>query len=61
MNRFEEHTTKFVQTIGKKEGVVSPSIINSALFGYRSAENSECIFDGSVKQPLYRRLEAAGL
>lgn len=56
MNRFEEYTTKFVQTIGKKEGAVSPSIINSASFGYGSAENGEGIFDGSVKQPLYARV-----
>lgn len=56
MNRFEEYTTKFVQTIGKKEGAVSPSIINSASFGYGTAENGEGIFDGSVKAPLYARV-----
>lgn len=56
MNRFEEYTTKFVQTIGKKEGAVSPTIINSVSFGYGSAEKSEGIFDGSVKEPLYARV-----
>jgi len=56
MNRFEEYTTQFVQSIGKKEGAISPSIVNSASFGYGDAQTSEGIFDGSVKKPLYSRV-----
>ena len=56
MNRFEEYTTQFVQQVGKKEGAVSPLIINSASFGYGDSETGEGIFDGSVKKPLYSRM-----
>ena len=56
MNRFEEYTTQFVQQVGKKEGAVSPVIINSASFGYGDSETGEGIFDGSVKKPLYSRM-----
>ncbi len=56
MNRFEEFTTQFVQQLGKKNGAVSPAIINSASFGYGDAKNAEGIFDGSVKEPLYARV-----
>jgi len=56
MNRFEEYTTQFVQQVGKKEGAVSPVIINSASFGYGDSETGEGIFDGSVKKPLYSRI-----
>lgn len=54
--RFEEFSTKFVQQVGKKEGSVSPVIINSASFGYGDSETGEGIFDGSVKKPLYSRM-----
>lgn len=56
MNHFEEYTTQFVQQVGKKEGAVSPVIINSASFGYGDSETGEGIFDGSVKKPLYSRM-----
>lgn len=56
MNRFEEYTTQFVQQIGKKEGAVSPVMINSASFGYGDSETGEGIFEGSVKKPLYSRM-----
>ncbi|RLA71056.1 MAG: O-acetylhomoserine aminocarboxypropyltransferase/cysteine synthase [Epsilonproteobacteria bacterium] len=56
MHRFEEFTTRFVQSIGKKEGAVSPIITQSASFGYGDPETAEGIFDGSVKQPLYARM-----
>lgn len=56
MNRFEEFTTQFVQQLGKKNGAVSPAIINSASFAYGDAQNAEGIFDGSVKEPLYARI-----
>ncbi|MDD2829760.1 MAG: aminotransferase class I/II-fold pyridoxal phosphate-dependent enzyme [Sulfuricurvum sp.] len=56
MNRFEEYTTQFVQQVGKKEGPISPVMINSASFGYGDCENGEGIFDGSVKKPLYSRM-----
>jgi len=56
MNRFEEYTTQFVQQVGKKEGAISPVIINSASFGYGDSETGEGIFDGSVKKPLYSRM-----
>ncbi|MEA3374477.1 MAG: aminotransferase class I/II-fold pyridoxal phosphate-dependent enzyme [Campylobacterota bacterium] len=56
MNRFEEFTTQFVQSIGNKEGAVSPAITASASFGYGDPETAEGIFDGSVKKPLYSRM-----
>lgn len=54
--RFEEFTTRFVQQTGKKEGPISPVMINSASFGYGNSETGEGIFDGSVKKPLYARV-----
>ncbi|QSZ42516.1 O-acetylhomoserine aminocarboxypropyltransferase/cysteine synthase [Sulfurimonas aquatica] len=56
MNKFEEYATKFVQSVGSKEGAVSPVLTTSASFGYGSAENAEGIFDGSIKKPLYSRM-----
>lgn len=56
MNRFEEFTTSIVQHVGKKEGPISPVIVNSASFGYGSSEGGEGIFEGSVKKPLYARV-----
>ncbi|MEA1983691.1 MAG: aminotransferase class I/II-fold pyridoxal phosphate-dependent enzyme [Campylobacterota bacterium] len=56
MNNFEEHCTKFVQSIGSKEGAISPAIISSAAFGYGDAQTAEGIFNGSVKKPLYSRM-----
>lgn len=56
MNRFESFCTKFVQSVGKKEGAISPSITGSASFAYGDSESAEGIFDGSVKKPLYARV-----
>ncbi|OHD89808.1 MAG: O-acetylhomoserine sulfhydrylase [Sulfuricurvum sp. RIFCSPLOWO2_12_FULL_43_24] len=56
MNRFEEFTTRIVQQVGKKEGPVSPVMVNSASFGYGNSETGEGIFEGSVKKPLYARV-----
>ena len=56
MNNFEEHCTKFVQSIGNKDGAVSPLITSSASFSYGSAEIAEGIFNGSIKKPLYSRM-----
>jgi O-acetylhomoserine (thiol)-lyase len=56
MNRFEEFTTRIVQQVGKKEGAISPVMVNSASFGYGNSESGEGIFDGSVKKPLYARV-----
>jgi len=56
MNNFEEFCTKFVQSVGNKEGAVSPALITSASFAYGNAETGEGIFDGSVKKPLYSRM-----
>lgn len=56
MNRFEEFTTSIVQQIGKKEGPISPVMINSASFGYGDSETGEGIFEGSIKKPLYARV-----
>ena len=56
MNNFEEYCTNFVQSVGNKEGAVSPILTNSASFAYGTPENSEAIFDGSVKKPLYSRM-----
>lgn len=54
--RFEAFTTEFVQQIGKKEGPISPVMVNSASFGYGNSETGEGIFEGSVKKPLYARV-----
>ena len=56
MNNFEDQCTKFVQSIGNKDGAVSPVLTTSASFSYGSAENAEGIFNGSVKKPLYARM-----
>ena len=56
MNKFEEYCTQFVQSVGNKEGAISPAITSSASFGYGDAQTSEGIFDGSVKKPLYSRM-----
>ena len=56
MNNFEEYCTKFVQSVGNKEGAVSPAVTNSASFAYGTPEIAEGIFDGSVKKPLYSRM-----
>jgi O-acetylhomoserine (thiol)-lyase len=56
MNHFEEYCTKFVQSVGNKEGAVSPVITNSASFAYATPEIAEGIFEGSVKKPLYSRM-----
>ena len=54
--RFEEFSTQLVQQVGKKEGAISPVLVNSASFGYGDSETGEGIFDGSVKKPLYSRM-----
>lgn len=56
MNHFEEYCTTFVQSVGSKEGAVSPSLVNSASFAYGTPEMAEGIFDGSIKKPLYSRM-----
>ncbi len=56
MNHFEEYCTQFVQSVGNKEGAVSPVVTNSASFAYGTPEIAEGIFDGSVKKPLYSRM-----
>ena len=56
MKNFEEFCTKFVQSVGNKEGAVSPALITSASFAYGDAETGEGIFDGSIKKPLYSRM-----
>lgn len=56
MNNFEEYCTKFVQSVGNKEGAISPALTTSASFGYGDAQTAEGIFDGSVKKPLYSRM-----
>ena len=53
---YREYFTKLVQDIGTKEGAVSPSIVNSASFGYGDSETGEAIFSGAVKKPLYARV-----
>ena len=56
MNNFEEYCTKFVQSVGNKEGSVSPVVTNSAAFAYGDSQTGEGIFDGSIKKPLYSRM-----
>ncbi len=56
MNNFEKYCTRFVQSVGNKEGAISPTITSSASFGYGDAETAEGIFNGSVKKPLYSRM-----
>lgn len=56
MKNFEGFCTKFVQSVGNKEGAVSPTLVTSASFAYGSSEMAESIFDGSIKKPLYSRM-----
>jgi O-acetylhomoserine (thiol)-lyase len=56
MNNFENFCTSFVQSVGNKEGAISPAITASASFGYGSPETAEGIFNGSIKKPLYSRM-----
>jgi len=56
MNKFEKLSTTFVQSIGSKEGTISPAVVNSASFAYGTPQIAEGIFDGSVKKPLYSRM-----
>ena len=56
MNHFEKYCTQFVQSIGDKEGSVSPVLTSSASFAYGTPEMAEGIFDGSIKKPLYSRM-----
>lgn len=56
MNRFEPFSTKFVQSVGSKEGAVSPTISGSASYAYGDPQTAEGIFEGSVKKPLYSRM-----
>ncbi|ABB43740.1 O-acetylhomoserine aminocarboxypropyltransferase [Sulfurimonas denitrificans DSM 1251] len=56
MDYFEEYCTKFVQSVGSKDGAVSPTIVNSASFAYETPEIAEGIFNGSIKKPLYSRM-----
>ena len=56
MNQFEEYCTKFVQAVGNKEGAVSPALVNSASFSYKTPQEGEGIFDGSIKKPFYARM-----
>ncbi len=54
--RFEEFATRVVQQTGKKEGAISPVVVNSASFAYGNSETGEGIFEGSIKKPLYARV-----
>jgi len=56
MNHFEKYCTQFVQSIGNKDGAVSPAVTNSASFSYATPQIAEGIFDGSIKKPLYSRM-----
>ncbi len=56
MNHFEKYCTQFVHSVGSKEGAISPTLTNSASFGYSTPQIAEGIFDGSVKKPLYSRM-----
>ena len=56
MNNFEGYCTKFVQSVGNKEGSVAPILTSSASFAYKTPEVAEGIFDGSIKKPLYSRM-----
>ena len=56
MNHFKEYCTQFVQSVGAKEGSVSPVLTSSASFAYGTPEMAEGIFDGSIKKPLYARM-----
>jgi len=53
---YKEYFTTLVQNIGAKEGAISPSITNSASFGYQNSKTAEAIFSGEAKKPLYARV-----
>ena len=56
MNNYEKYCTELVQSVGNKDGAVSPTVTNSASFAYETPEIAEGIFNGSVKKPLYSRM-----
>jgi O-acetylhomoserine (thiol)-lyase len=53
---FEEYQTFVVQESAQKSGPIAPTIVQSAAFGYASAEEAEGIFCGEVRKPLYARV-----
>ncbi len=56
MQKYEKFSTKLVQSLGNKEGAVSPEIVNSAAFAYGTPEIAEGIFEGSINRALYSRM-----
>ncbi len=56
MQKYEKFTTRLVQSLGSKEGAISPEIVNSAAFAYGTPEIAEGIFEGNIKKPLYARM-----
>ena len=56
MQKYEKFSTKLVQSLGNKEGAVSPEIVNSAAFAYGTPETAEGIFEGSINKALYSRM-----
>ncbi len=53
---YQDYFTRLVHEVGAKEGPVSPSITNSASFGYGNSATAEAIFSGEAKKPLYARV-----
>ncbi|NOQ31568.1 MAG: aminotransferase class I/II-fold pyridoxal phosphate-dependent enzyme [Helicobacteraceae bacterium] len=56
MKNFEDYSTQLTQSVGSKDGLVSPAIANSASFAYGSAQIAEDIFAARAKRPLYSRM-----
>ncbi len=56
MQKYEKFSTRLVQSLGNKEGAVSPEIVNSAAFAYGTPEIAEGIFSGSINKALYARM-----
>ncbi len=53
---FEHFNTLLVHNVGSRVGPIAPTIVPSAAFGYKDAEEAEGIFAAQVNKPLYSRV-----
>ena len=53
---FNYFNTLLVQNVGSKVGAIAPTIVPSAAYGYKDAQEAEGIFAGEVNLPLYARV-----
>jgi len=53
---FNYFNTLLVQSVGSKVGAIAPTIVTSAAYGYKDAQEAQGIFSGEVNLPLYARV-----